>query len=86
MKRVRVLHGPANGSAGEPSSTAGSQPFSLHDIRQPHLRNPQGIARSIPPRKRMFGLPEAPTYYPTKEEFADPLAYIQKIRPEAEAS
>ncbi|KAJ2864115.1 hypothetical protein GGH94_003149 [Coemansia aciculifera] len=90
MKRVRPSHGPvsgpANGSTAGPSSAAGPQPFRLGEIRQPHLRNPQGIARSIPPRKRMFGLPEAPTYYPTKEEFADPLAYIQKIRPEAEAS
>ncbi|KAJ2732640.1 hypothetical protein IW152_003674 [Coemansia sp. BCRC 34962] len=86
MKRIRPSHVHANGSAAEPPSTAGAQPFSLHGIPQPHLRNPQGIARGIPPRKRMFGLPEAPTYYPTKEEFADPLAYIQKIRPEAEAS
>ncbi|KAJ2412497.1 hypothetical protein GGI10_003647 [Coemansia sp. RSA 2530] len=86
MKRIRPSHGPANGSAAEPSMAAGAQPFNLQGVPQLHLRNPQGIARGMPPRKRMFGLPEAPTYYPTKEEFADPLAYIQKIRPEAEAS
>ena len=34
--------------------------------------------------KRMFGLVEAPTYYPTDQEFKDPLAFIQKIRSEAQ--
>ena len=28
----------------------------------------------------MFDLPEAPTFYPTDEEFADPHKYIQSIR------
>ena len=29
-------------------------------------------------------VPSAPTFYPTAEEFQDPVAYIDKIRPEGE--
>jgi histone demethylase JARID1 len=32
----------------------------------------------------MQGIPEAPTFYPSEEEFADPLTYINKIRIEGE--
>lgn len=30
--------------------------------------------------------PEAPVFEPTEEEFSDPLAYINRIRPQAEKS
>jgi hypothetical protein len=35
-------------------------------------------------RGNCFGLPEAPIFYPTEEEFIDPLRFIAKIRQQVE--
>ena len=52
-------------------------PFDINTVRTEAPRYP-------PPREspRMFGLEEAPTFYPTAEEFADPMEYITSIGPQ----
>ncbi|CAG7848720.1 Lysine-specific demethylase 5C; AltName: Full=Histone demethylase JARID1C; AltName: Full=Jumonji/ARID domain-containing protein 1C; AltName: Full=Protein SmcX [Serendipita indica DSM 11827] len=35
-------------------------------------------------KQRLFGLEDCPEYYPTPEEFTDPMAYIRKIAPTAQ--
>lgn len=44
--------------------------------------------RSLPPRTkpRPFGLQECPTFYPTMEEFKDPMGYIRSISDKAKDS
>lgn len=52
-------------------------PFDINTVRQEGPRYP-------PPRTepRMFGLEECPTFYPTMEEFTDPMEYISSIGPQ----
>lgn len=33
-------------------------------------------------RNRLFGIPEAPTFKPSEEEFRDPMEYIRRIAPQ----
>ncbi|KAG1175086.1 hypothetical protein G6F70_004532 [Rhizopus microsporus] len=54
-----------------------TEPFDLSNIK-----TTAQAASTMRKRKRIFGLEEAPTFYPTKEEFKDPLAYIEKISTE----
>ena len=53
-------------------------PFDINSVRTSAPRHP-------PPRTtpRLYGLREAPTYYPTAEQFADPLGYVASLPAEA---
>lgn len=45
---------------------------------------PTRSPRSMPPRPpRLFGLEDCPVFYPTKEEFQDPMKYISSVQDQA---
>ncbi|KAG0015392.1 hypothetical protein BGZ80_009887 [Entomortierella chlamydospora] len=53
------------------------------DMSSVSTKAPPENPRTNPPT-RIFGLQDAPCYYPTPEEFIEPLKFIDSIRPEAE--
>jgi histone demethylase JARID1 len=54
-------------------------PFDLTTVKTKADEN-----NMVKKKERIFGIKEAPTFYPTKEEFRDPLSYIEKISPQGE--
>jgi histone demethylase JARID1 len=52
------------------------------------VRTPSRIRRTpaspqAPQKQRPFGLQDCPAFYPTPEEFKDPMSYIRTIAPQA---
>jgi hypothetical protein len=54
-------------------------PLDFTTIRTHTPRHPNPLPRPSP---RLFGLPHAPVFHPTVEEFANPMEYIDRIAPE----
>jgi [histone H3]-trimethyl-L-lysine4 demethylase len=75
-----TLNGPPSGNNHAiPLSARRAEPLDLSTVER---RGQPNMPPEQPKKNRLFGIPEAPTYFPTDEEFKDPMEYMRKIAPE----
>ena len=75
-----TLNGPPSGNNHAiPLSARRAEPLDMSTVQR---RGQPGLPSDEPKTNRLFGIPDAPTYRPTEEEFRDPMEYMRKIAPE----
>ena len=55
----------------------------MSTIRTPSRTRRVPVSPQAPHKERPFGLQDCPAFYPTPEEFKDPMSYIRTITPQA---
>lgn len=80
MTAPGTLNGPPSGNNHAiPLSARRAEPLDMSTVER---RGQPNMRQERPKRERIFGIPEAPTYYPTDDEFRDPMEYMRKIAPD----
>lgn len=90
LSAAGTLNGPPSGNNHSiPLSARRAEPLDLSTVERKGQANAQV---SLPPirvlgeeptkKSRLFGIPDAPMFRPTEEEFRDPMEYVRKIAPE----
>ncbi|KAI7119247.1 PLU-1-domain-containing protein, partial [Hortaea werneckii] len=75
-----TLNGPPSGNNHAiPLSARRAEPLDLSTVER---RGQPNMPVYKEQKERLFGIPNAPSFHPTEEEFRDPMEYMRKITPE----
>ena len=75
-----TLNGPPSGNNHAiPLSARRAEPLDMTTVER---KGQPGVQAERPRRERLFGIPEAPNFHPTEDEFRQPMEYMRKIAPE----
>jgi [histone H3]-trimethyl-L-lysine4 demethylase len=56
----------------------------MNTVRTPGRTRRNPASPQVPQKQRPFGLQDCPAFYPTPEEFKDPMSYIRAISTQAQ--